>query len=125
MKAKLDENLPLQIASRLRMLGHDVHTSHDEGLAGCSDSDLWRAAQREGRTLITQDLDFSDERRFVPGTHFGIVLIRLRSPSRLRLLERVEEVFQREAVIAWAGCFVVVTEQKVRVRRAPHQPQST
>lgn len=120
MKAKLDENWPLQIASRLQMLGHDVHTTKDEGLSGCSDFDLWRAAQREGPTLITQDLDFADQRRFAPGTHHGIVLIRLRSPSRLRLVERVEEVFQYEVVSAWAGCFVVVTEQKVRVRRAPN-----
>jgi predicted nuclease of predicted toxin-antitoxin system len=119
MKAKLDENLPLQVATRLRKLGHNVHTMQDEGLSGCNDSDLWRAAQREGRTLITQDLDFSDSRRFAPGTHHGIVLLRLRSPSRLRLIERVDEIFQYEAIRSWAGCFVVVTEQKVRVRRAP------
>jgi predicted nuclease of predicted toxin-antitoxin system len=122
MRAKLDENLPLQIATRLRDLGHDVHTTQQESLSGCDDSVLWKEAQREGRTLITQDLDFSDSRRFTPGTHHGIVLVRLRSPSRLRLVERVEEVFQREAVSEWAGCFVVVTEQKVRVRRAPTKP---
>lgn len=121
MKLKLDENLPLQIASRLRALGHDVHTMQDEGLSGCNDSDLWKAAQRERRSLLTQDLDFSDARRFVPGSHHGIVLIRLRSPSRRRLIERVEEIFQYENVSVWAGCFVVVTEHKVRVRRAPHQ----
>ena len=55
MKAKLDENLPLQIASLLRKLGHDVQTTKDEGLLGCNDLDLWTAAQSEGRILITQD----------------------------------------------------------------------
>jgi predicted nuclease of predicted toxin-antitoxin system len=120
MKAKLDENLPLEMASSLRRFGHDVHTLPDEGLSGCTDTDLWRAAQSEGRTLITQDLDFSDRRRFAPGTHHGIVLIRLRSPSRLRLVARVEEIFRNEDVSTWTGCFVVVTEQKVRVRRAPN-----
>jgi predicted nuclease of predicted toxin-antitoxin system len=116
MKAKLDENLPLQVASILQRLGHDIHTMPEEGLAGCADADLWRATQREGRTLITQDMDFSDSRRFV--LH-GIVLIRLRSPSRLTLVERVEEIFRNEAVSTWTGCFVVVTEQKVRVRKPP------
>jgi len=82
MKAKLDENLPLQLAPRLRNLGHDVHTMHEENLVGCDDPNLWRAAQREGRILITQDLDFSDTRRFAPGTHHGLILIRLHSPSR-------------------------------------------
>jgi len=120
MKLKLDENLPLQIASSLRVLGHNIHTTDDEGLSGCNDSELWMAAQREERTLITQDLDFSDVRRFVPGSHHGIVLIRLGSPSRRRLTERVEEIFQHENVGVWPGCFVVVTERKVRVRRAPN-----
>jgi predicted nuclease of predicted toxin-antitoxin system len=121
MKAKLDENLPLQIASRLRELGHDVHTTQQENLSGCNDSELWEQAQQEGRTLITQDLDFSDSRRFTPGTHHGVVLVRLHSPSRLRLLERLEEAFQSEPVDEWLRCFVVVTDHKIRVRRPPIQ----
>ena len=121
MKAKLDENLLLQIATRLRQLGHDIHTTQQENLSGCDDSELWAQAQREGRTLITQDLDFSDSRRFTLGTHHGIVLVRLHSPGRLRLVERLEEVFQGEAVSEWAGCFVVVTDQKIRVRRPPKE----
>jgi predicted nuclease of predicted toxin-antitoxin system len=121
MKAKLDENLPLRIATRLRELGHDVHTTQQENLSGCNDSELWAQAQLEGRTLITQDLDFSDSRRFTPGTHHGVVLIRLHSPSRLRLVERLEEAFQTEPVDEWAECFVVVTDHKIRVRRVPKQ----
>jgi predicted nuclease of predicted toxin-antitoxin system len=72
MKAKLDENLPLQIASCSRTRGHDVHTTQDEELSGSNDLHLWSAAQRERRTLITQDLDFSDRRQFAPGTHHGM-----------------------------------------------------
>lgn len=34
MKIKLDENLPLQLASLLKELGHDAHTVHDERLIG-------------------------------------------------------------------------------------------
>jgi predicted nuclease of predicted toxin-antitoxin system len=91
----------------LRELGHDVHTTQQENLSGCDDSELWAEAQLEGRTLITQDLDFSDSRRFTPGTHHGVVLVRLHAPSRLRLVDRVEEVFLTEAVSEWTGCFVV------------------
>jgi predicted nuclease of predicted toxin-antitoxin system len=116
MKIKLDENLPLLIASRLAALGHDVHTAFEEGLAGCLDPQIWEAAQREERFLITQDMDFSDARSFAPGTHYGVLLIRLHSPSRLSLAERVNEIFQAEDVSGWARCFVVVTERKIRVR---------
>jgi predicted nuclease of predicted toxin-antitoxin system len=74
MKIKLDENLPLQIAVELRARAHDVQTVGEEGLTGRVDAEIWQAVQREGRVLITQDLDFSDTRKFVPGTHHGIGL---------------------------------------------------
>jgi hypothetical protein len=117
MKIKIDENLPPQIAHKLRSLGHDVHTALDEGISGCVDPVMWQAAQRDERFLITQDLDFSDARRFAPGTHHGILLIRLRLPGMFSLVERIEELFQNENVSAWIGCFVVATERKLRVRR--------
>lgn len=81
MKIKLDENLPLRLASLLKGLGHDVHTLHDGSLLGHSDRVVWEATQKESRFLITQDLDFSDLREFAPGSHHGILLVRLRSPN--------------------------------------------
>ncbi|HWZ42032.1 MAG TPA: DUF5615 family PIN-like protein [Candidatus Saccharimonadales bacterium] len=117
MRIKLDENLPAQIASSLKLLGHDVHTVDEEGLGGSRDEEIWEAAQREQRFLVTQDLDFSDTRRFAPGTHCGILLVRLHSPSRFSLILRIEEIFKNEDVGSWAACFVVATEHKVRVRR--------
>jgi predicted nuclease of predicted toxin-antitoxin system len=118
MKIKLDENLPLSLASVLTNLGHEVHTVSEENLSGGKDHELWNAAQRESRFLITQDLDFSDTRRFAPGTHCGILLMRLRSPDRRSLIRRVEELFRDENVIGWDRCFVVATERKGRVGRS-------
>lgn len=121
MKIKLDENLPLQLATALKGLGHDVHTAHEERLSGRSDIEIWHATQGESRFLITQDLDFSDSRKFAPGSHHGILLVRLHSPSRRRLVERVVQIFQGEEVGSWPGCFVVATERKIRVlKRASH-----
>jgi predicted nuclease of predicted toxin-antitoxin system len=115
MKIKLDENLPLRLAILLKDLGHDAHTLHDESLIGHADKEIWGAAQKESRFLITQDLDFSDLRQFAPGSHHGILLVRLRSPNRRDLIERVGELFQKENVSEWTGCFVVATERKIRV----------
>jgi predicted nuclease of predicted toxin-antitoxin system len=119
MKIKLDENLPVSLATILSGLRHDVHTIAEENLSRGSDREIWAAAQRDAPVLITQDLDFSDLRRFAPGTHCGILLVRLRSPDRQSLIRRVREVFEREEVTGWAACFVVVTERKVRVVRPP------
>lgn len=119
MKIKLDENLPCDLAAVLTGLGHEVSTVTQEGLSGCLDAELWNAVQREARFLITQDLDFSDARLFAPATHCGVLLIRLQEPSLQNLLERIRLIFQTEDVEAWAGCFVVASERKIRVRRAP------
>ena len=117
MKIKLDENIPLRLASRLRALNHDVHTAGDEGLSGARDSEIWGAVQSDGRFFITQDLDFSDTRKFAPGSHCGILLVRLQNPSRQALIDRIGSLFHSENVETWSRCFVVTTERKVRVRR--------
>lgn len=117
MRIKLDENLPFRLASSLRELGHNVDTVPEEGLSGRLDRAIWEAAQQEERFLITQDMDFSDSRRFAPGQHKGILLLRLHSASRRDLLQRVQELFRNENVAKWSGCFVVATERKLRVLR--------
>jgi predicted nuclease of predicted toxin-antitoxin system len=117
MRVKLDENLPADLVADLSALGHDVDTAQSEGLSGNEDPEVWAAAQATERVLITQDLDFSDLRAFAPGTHHGLVLIRLREPSRSRLRARVLAVFRGEAVESWQRCLIVVSNRKVRVRR--------
>jgi len=54
MKIKLDENLPVSLTLLLSNLHHDVHTVAEENLSGGSDRDVWEAALRDGRFLITR-----------------------------------------------------------------------
>lgn len=119
MKFKLDENLPESLEPVLAALGHDVDTVRQEGIAGQSDSVVWVAAQEAGRFLITQDLDFSDIRRFVPGTHHGLMVVRLRTPGRRALAERISEAFRQNDPATWARCHVLLTEHKLRVSQPP------
>jgi predicted nuclease of predicted toxin-antitoxin system len=88
-----------------------------EGLTGRRDPDVWLAAQRSGRFFITQDLDFSDVRQFAPGTHAGLLLVRLAKPGRLALAQRIVQVFGSADAYSWSGCFVVATDVKLRVHR--------
>jgi predicted nuclease of predicted toxin-antitoxin system len=117
MRLKLDENLPESLVSTLTALSYDVDNVRLEGLVGRSDPDIWQAAQASGRFLVTQDLDFSDVRKYAPGTHHGLLLLRVRLPGRQALAMRLSEVFQSEDVEGWARCFVLVTDRKVRVHR--------
>lgn len=94
-----------------------MDTAAQEGLAGCPDDEVWAAAQNSHRLLITQDLDFSDLRRFAPGSHAGLLLVRLREPGRGALTQQVRRLFQSEDAARWQGCVVVLTEHKVRILR--------
>jgi len=117
MKVKLDENLPESLVLTLGALGHDVDNVRIEGLSGQPDADIWQAAQTAERFLITQDLDFSDIRKFSPGSHHGLMLVRLRVPGRLALAARIAGLFRDEATESWARCFVLLTDHKLRVHR--------
>jgi predicted nuclease of predicted toxin-antitoxin system len=118
MRIKLDENVPARAMERLRALGHDVDTVITEGLAGRPDPDVWGAAQAEERFLVTQDLDFSDIRRFAPGTHHGILLVRVPDDAQSRLADFLVGWFGRPECESWSRCFVVATPNKVRILRA-------
>ncbi len=88
MKIKLDENMPTALAQALAALGHEADTVPQEGLAGRDDDAVWQAAQDASQFLIAQDLGFSDVRRYTPGAHHGLLLVRLKKPGRRALTER-------------------------------------
>lgn len=122
MKIKLDENLPGTLVRTLSAIGHEVDTVAEEGLSGRDDTTVWQAAQVAGRFFVTQDLDFSDMRQFQPGTHAGLLLVRLAKPGRLALTKHVTQVFSSSGdVDCWHGCFIVATDVKLRVHR-PSKP---
>jgi hypothetical protein len=54
----LDENMPAAVAEGLRRRGVDVLTVQEAGLRGASDESHVAYAQREGRVVVTQDVDF-------------------------------------------------------------------
>lgn len=118
MKLKLDENIPVSVAERLRRLGYDVDTVRDEGLGGDSDVHVWSAAHAAGRFLVTQDLDFSDARVFRPGSHHGILLVRLPDSDQWRVGDYLVAWFSQPEAREWGQCLVVATPNKVRVLRA-------
>ena len=120
MKIKLDENLPSSLIGDLSAFGHDVDSVKMERLTGTPDPALWQGVQRDQRFFITQDMDFSNIHLFRPGTHFGLLLLKLNNPSLHELSIYLTKLFETEDVDSWSGCFVVADKLKVRVRRKVH-----
>jgi predicted nuclease of predicted toxin-antitoxin system len=116
---KLDENLAQPHTDFLRQSGYDADRVTDEGLSGADDAVVWQRACAEGRFFVTLDLDFADVRRFPPGTHPGILLLRPKSRSRDAALAILERVVRNQPLQYLSGCFVVADAKRTRIRRPP------
>lgn len=116
MKFKVDENLPVEIVQMLRANRHDAETIHDERLGGADDPRIAARCRREGRVLITLDLDFADIRAYPPHRYPGFLVLPLRrqdKPAVLSAFRRVLPELARRTVIhrLW-----IIEETRVRIR---------
>ena len=72
--------------------------------------------QREGRAVVTLDLDFADLRAYPPSDYAGIIVLRLArldKPRVLSVLQRLLPLLESEPL---AGKLWIVEEASVRVR---------
>jgi len=72
----VDENAGEGVADALRQMGFNSRSARELGLAGRSDEDVFAAAWRENRVIITHDDDFLNNRRFPHHRNPGVVVIR-------------------------------------------------
>jgi hypothetical protein len=117
VKFKVDENLPVVFAERLRDAGHEAETVNDEGLSGADDVDVARACLDEGRVLVTEDTDFANIVAYPPARYPGIVALRTRISGfgALRAFDLL--VIPRLARTAsLAGSLWVVDDTRIRIR---------
>ncbi|MBN1900752.1 DUF5615 family PIN-like protein [Candidatus Sumerlaeota bacterium] len=116
MKFKIDENLPIELASILNDAGHDALTIHDENLGGYNDPDISIICKNEARTLITLDLDFSDIRVYPPDEYPGIIVFRVHrqdKPFVIGILDKLLPLFEKEDPQSHLW---IVEENQVRIR---------
>jgi predicted nuclease of predicted toxin-antitoxin system len=122
MKLLADLHIAPRTAAFLRSLGHDVVRVSEILPPSASDQEIVAAAIRAGRTIITQDLDFTDLVALSGQSMPSVITLRLAS-SRVeyvngvleRLLPDLEEDARRGALIS-------VQETTVRRRALPLTP---
>jgi len=119
MKLKLDENLSRHLKPVLIGLGHDVLTAADESLLSRPDVEVAACAAREGRILLSLDIEFADLRKYPPGSHPGIVLFRPAFLGPLSVNRFVERFVRSMDLSALSGCVAIVEPQGIRVRHPP------
>jgi len=115
MRFKLDECVDVRLTRLFEAAGHDAETVFSENVAGVSDRAIYDLCQKEKRTLVTQDMDFSNPFVFNPIPTEGIVV--LRNPSQLlrNLGVLVQKAIAHLSVEKPAGHLWVVGKSGIRI----------
>ena len=118
-----DENFPGPVVRTLRSLGHDIAHAK-ETMRSAPDHAVLRAAQAEGRVLLTCDKDFG-ELAFAARlpSQCGVILFRLGGSSPSQDNDRMVRVLTGRD--DWAGNVAVGTDARVRLRPIPRHPGAT
>lgn len=115
----IDESLPRAVGRALAAQGHDVLDARDAGLRGAPDERVFDTAVADRRVIVAGDLDFANTLRFRPGSHAGIVVLRLPndwgpSARATRAASAVAEVL----AFLDAGALVIADPNRVRIQAA-------
>jgi len=116
MKFKIDENLPVEVAESLRQAGYDSATTLDQNLGGSTDPSIAVICQREGRTLMTLDIDFADIRTYPPNQFPGLIVLRLKRQDKAHVLQVIERVVQALPQDTLEQRLWIVEEDRIRIR---------
>lgn len=107
MKIFVDENIPMITVKELVLQGYDVIDIRGTDDQGITDEALWQKAQELGCLLITTDKGFAAHRE---ESHHGILVIRLKQPSRQKIHQRVLQALKRYAPEQWPRLMVVMRD---------------
>ena len=106
----VDENLGPELAPTLRSLGYNATDTHTLKLNGRSDEEVFSAAWRERRILLTQDRDFLDDWRFPRHRNPGVVVLPAHNDAALINALVYALALVRQGRELWEGVKMVVCE---------------
>lgn len=115
-RVELDENLPDSAIALLTSAGHDVDTARARGLRGANDLAVRSCATADHRLLLTSTADLV-VLAYPPGTHGGMVAIRLGHPSPRVIHQAVERISANVDLEGLRGWVAVWRDGDLRVRR--------
>ncbi len=122
MKCLADVGLAMSTVQALRDHGHEAVHLREENLERLPDPAIMEKARREGRIVLTFDLDFGDLLALGAETLPSVILLRLQNQTPLAVNPRVLQVLSECHEALEAGAIVTVEETRYRLRRLPIEP---
>ena len=119
MKVLLDMNLSPALVQELSGRGFDAVHWSSSGDARAPDEWILAVARREGRVLLTHDLDFGAILAAGAGPGTGVVLLRMQDLSPDRLAPLLAAALRSNETDLKVGAIVVVEESRTRVHIVP------
>ena len=115
---KVDEDLPRAAVRLLREHDYNAVSVVDQQMGGWKDPPLWKIVQEENRFLVTADKGFADIRKYPPGTHAGLLLLRPDEDGIRPILDLLAKVLASYKLADLSRSVTVVTPRGTRIRRA-------
>jgi predicted nuclease of predicted toxin-antitoxin system len=103
----------------LRAADHDAVHLREEGLIRLPDPEIAAKAGREGRIVLTFDLDFGDILAAARSGAPSVIIFRLRNQTPTAVNPRLFRVIGDCAGELVSGAIVIVEDEGYRVRRLP------
>lgn len=119
MRFLADMNLSPLTVSALAADGMEIVRVSDLLPANASDETILDLARREGRVVITQDLDFSALLALGGYDRPSLVTLRLLDTDPSVVTQRLREVLRQVEPLLGQGSAVTVEDSTVRARRLP------
>ena len=108
----------------LRAHGHEGVHAHQIGKDRASDRELLEIACREGRVIITADLDFPRLLALSEAEGPGVILFRGGSYSDREMCHLLERVLEEVPSKALDSSICVVDQKRIRITQLPLSRQS-
>ena len=119
MRFLVDECLSIRLAPLLAEAGHDAVHVTDRGLEGHADHEVLATAAAEGRVLLSADTDFGEILARSNDATPSVILFRRADQTAAALAELLSANLEAIADDLMHGAFVVITEDRIRIRRLP------
>ena len=105
----LDENVPKSVYRFLRDIGYYVEYVPKSS----TDNEVIRIAREKDLILLTRDSDFADEIAYPPGSHPGIIVLKIHPSLPKIIVDKLAEVLQYNLEIN--GKIIVIYNDRVEI----------